>query len=383
MALGWAGTKVGGSAVSDVFMSYKSEDRELVQTLAQALEAAGISVWWDKKISAGGSWRETIAGALNSAKVVIVAWSKRTEDSSGAAWVFNEVDEAQRMRLPIIPVQLEPCIIPLGYRHVQAANLAGWKGDQSNPEWQEVLDAVRAAIAGKPIGAAVRRAPAAPAAAGKLEKSGGGAGMMIALAGVIVLAGGGFFVWKSGMIGGHAATAVVAPASITIAAEPTAPAPAPALTETQIREQVAKEYAAQQAQTQTDIAAREQAAREQGAQAVRDEAAKEQALKDAAAKEVAARQAASAASAPLQIIYFSGPGAAGSYRREGGYWNEYRASGEVAFTFRQRTETQTRLELYDQSRDMTIVIDLNAKSVSWRQANGPMNFLYPVTTWKR
>lgn len=58
--------------MADVFLSYKSEDRELVATLAHALEQAGISVWWDKKIVAGGSWRETIASALAQAKVVIV-----------------------------------------------------------------------------------------------------------------------------------------------------------------------------------------------------------------------------------------------------------------------------------------------------------------------
>src|SRR5262249_54807390 len=136
----------GVGTMADVFLSYKSEDRELVATLAHALEREGFTVWWDKKISAGGTWRETIAQALEQAKVVIVAWSKRTEDSSGAAWVFNEVDEAQRMQHPIIPVQLEACTIPLGYRHVQAADLTGWRGEADNPEWIEVRDAVQAAL---------------------------------------------------------------------------------------------------------------------------------------------------------------------------------------------------------------------------------------------
>ncbi len=138
--------------MADVFLSYKSEDRELVKTLALALEREGVSVWWDQKITVGGTWRETITSALEEAKVVIAVWSKRTEDSASAAWVFNEVDEAQRLKRPIIPVQIEPCAIPLGFRHVQCANLAGWRGDPANPEWQEVLAGVRAALAGKRLG---------------------------------------------------------------------------------------------------------------------------------------------------------------------------------------------------------------------------------------
>jgi len=180
--------------MADVFLSYKSEDRELVAPLAEALESEGVSVWWDKKIAAGGTWRETITDALAQAKVVVVAWSKRTEDSAAAAWVFNEVDEAQRMRLPLIPVQLEPCSIPLGYRHVQAANLSGWRGAPDHAEWQEVLSGVRAAIRGRPIGGAVRRRRSASALRRGNDINMGG--VLFALAGLVVALGlGGYWGW--------------------------------------------------------------------------------------------------------------------------------------------------------------------------------------------
>ncbi|MFZ2030115.1 MAG: toll/interleukin-1 receptor domain-containing protein [Vitreimonas sp.] len=166
--------------MADVFLSYKSEDRDLVWPIAQALEREGIGVWWDLKISAGGTWRETITAALDQSKVVIVVWSKRTEDSAAAAWVFNEVDEAQRLRRPIIPVQIEPCAIPLGYRHVQCANLSGWRGDPKNPEWQEVLSGVRTAMTGRRIGAAVpNRSHPAPRRSG--------VGVLIGLVGLAML----------------------------------------------------------------------------------------------------------------------------------------------------------------------------------------------------
>jgi hypothetical protein len=70
--------------------------------------------------------------------------------------VLNEVDEAARLRIPIIPVKLEHCEAPFGYRHVQAADLSDWRGEQNHPEWIEVRDGARAAIAGRALGARVQ-----------------------------------------------------------------------------------------------------------------------------------------------------------------------------------------------------------------------------------
>ena len=39
--------------MSDVFVSYKAEDRGRIAPLVQALEADGLSVWWDTQIAAG------------------------------------------------------------------------------------------------------------------------------------------------------------------------------------------------------------------------------------------------------------------------------------------------------------------------------------------
>ena len=46
--------------MSDVFVSYKAEDRSRVAPLVQALEADGLSVWWDTQIAAGSEWRQDI-----------------------------------------------------------------------------------------------------------------------------------------------------------------------------------------------------------------------------------------------------------------------------------------------------------------------------------
>lgn len=149
--------------MADVFVSYKSEDRVLVETLARALEREGFSVWWDRKILAGKAWREAILRELRGAKVVIAAWSRRTEDISAASWMLNEVDEAARLGRTVIPVMMERCEAPFGYRHVQSANLSDWRGDARHPEWREVLAGVRAALGAR------RPARIAPVGAEKLH----------------------------------------------------------------------------------------------------------------------------------------------------------------------------------------------------------------------
>ncbi|HYB58465.1 MAG TPA: toll/interleukin-1 receptor domain-containing protein, partial [Alphaproteobacteria bacterium] len=68
--------------MSDLFISYSRLDQERVEKLAQALERAGLSVWWDRRIKSGESFDRVIEQAIAEAKAVIVAWSRHSTDSS-------------------------------------------------------------------------------------------------------------------------------------------------------------------------------------------------------------------------------------------------------------------------------------------------------------
>ena len=52
--------------MSDIFISYASEDRDRVQSLARALKRKGWSVWWDRRIPIGRSFDEVIQEALDA-----------------------------------------------------------------------------------------------------------------------------------------------------------------------------------------------------------------------------------------------------------------------------------------------------------------------------
>ena len=130
--------------MTDLFISYKAEDRSRVLPLVAALEDQGISVWWDEHIGGGDDWRETILRHLETARCVIVVWSRRSVGPKGE-FVRDEASRAKRQGT-YLPVRIDKVDPPLGFGEMQVLDLAGWKGDTAHPRFQAVLAAVRARL---------------------------------------------------------------------------------------------------------------------------------------------------------------------------------------------------------------------------------------------
>ena len=118
---------------TDIFVSYKAEDRARLLPLISALEAEGFTVWWDTHIGGGTHWREDIQDHLDAAKCVIVAWTKRSVGHEGH-FVRDEATRAQRREV-YLPIRLDAVEPPLGFGEVQAISLKGWHGDRSDPRF--------------------------------------------------------------------------------------------------------------------------------------------------------------------------------------------------------------------------------------------------------
>jgi putative lipoic acid-binding regulatory protein len=131
--------------VTDIFLSYAKEDRERARNLATALEAAGWSVWWDRNIQVGQAFDQAIENALDSAKCVVVLWSKHSISSE---WVKNEAASAADSG-KLVPALIDDVRLPLEFRRKQTANLIGWEQEPSHPGFQALCGGI-AAAAGSP-----------------------------------------------------------------------------------------------------------------------------------------------------------------------------------------------------------------------------------------
>ena len=95
-----------------IFISYSSADRAaFVDRLAKDLTERDYSMWVDNLgpqyngITAGKSWKQELADALNQAALVVFVI---TPDSIRSAWCQAELKRASEQNTPIIPVLARP-----------------------------------------------------------------------------------------------------------------------------------------------------------------------------------------------------------------------------------------------------------------------------------
>ena len=128
--------------MSDIFISYAREDLDRARRLASALESRGWSVWWDRRIVAGQTFDQTIERELESARSVVVLWSK---DSIESEWTKNEATVAAERNV-LVPALLDDVRIPLEFRRKQTANLIDWDGDASHEGFQALCEGIAGRI---------------------------------------------------------------------------------------------------------------------------------------------------------------------------------------------------------------------------------------------
>src|SRR5215467_3266904 len=128
--------------MSDIFISYAREDQQRAEMLAQLLGGRGWSIFWDRTIPIGKTWRETIGRELEGARCVIVLWSKISIESD---WVAEEADDAKRRRV-LVPVLIDDIEPPLGFRSTQAADLVDWDGTEPTLAFRRLMADIAARI---------------------------------------------------------------------------------------------------------------------------------------------------------------------------------------------------------------------------------------------
>lgn len=114
--------------MSDIFISYASEDRKRILPLVRALEQTGWSVFWDRTIPVSKTWQQVIGKEVDNCKCMIVVWSNISIDKE---WVYEEAGEGKRRNI-LFPILIDRVLPPLGFRSIQAAHLMGWDGKEDS-----------------------------------------------------------------------------------------------------------------------------------------------------------------------------------------------------------------------------------------------------------
>jgi TIR domain len=133
--------------MGDIFISYSSEDRARAQKLVKTLDDGAWSIFWDRTIPAGKSWREIIGKELDDARCVIVLWSKSSIESS---WVLDEADDARR-RGVLVPILIDNVLPPIGFRSIQAVKLVDWDSEERSQTFDRLVTDIRTLIGAPPL----------------------------------------------------------------------------------------------------------------------------------------------------------------------------------------------------------------------------------------
>ncbi|HEY7005493.1 MAG TPA: TIR domain-containing protein, partial [Sphingomicrobium sp.] len=133
--------------MADVFISYARADEAVARRVAKALEAAGLSTWWDADLPAHRAYSDVIERNLAEAKAVVVLWSKT---AAASQWVRAEADFA-RNGGKLVQAQVDGTLPPMPFNQIQCADLRGWRGSTKHKGWAKLQASVQALVLGEEI----------------------------------------------------------------------------------------------------------------------------------------------------------------------------------------------------------------------------------------
>ena len=134
--------------MTDVFLSYKREDKAYARALAEALARRGLDVWWDVDLLPGERFAEEIEQVIERAKVAVVLWSARSIHSD---YVLDKARLAKERGI-LVRARIDASQPPPDFRTVQTEDLSAWDGAPASPVIAGLVDAVarRAGKASEP-----------------------------------------------------------------------------------------------------------------------------------------------------------------------------------------------------------------------------------------
>ncbi len=129
--------------MAQIFISYSKKDRRRIEPILNGLEAEGLSYWIDENLMPSErTWTAMIQAELEACGCVLVLWSPHAvasqEVEAEALYGLYEGKFAQAL--------IDDCRLNYRVERLQYADLRGWSGDRSVPEWVKLIAALRARV---------------------------------------------------------------------------------------------------------------------------------------------------------------------------------------------------------------------------------------------
>lgn len=128
----------------EIFISYARSAQPQARAIADALRASGYSVWWDDDLPAHRAYNDVIEERLNSAKAVLVVWSR---DGASSEWVRAEADAARHGR-KLVQLSIDGVIPPMPFNQIQCPALRDWDGTTDEPAWRKIERSIAELVRG-------------------------------------------------------------------------------------------------------------------------------------------------------------------------------------------------------------------------------------------
>lgn len=131
--------------MTDVFISYKREDRQKARAIAAALAKTGLDVWWDIELLPGQRFADEINAVIDQAKAAVVLW---TPKSIASHRVIAEAAHALQRDI-LVPAWIEHVELPVPFNTLHTLDLTKWNGTPTDPLLEGLIAGIQRLV-GRP-----------------------------------------------------------------------------------------------------------------------------------------------------------------------------------------------------------------------------------------
>lgn len=177
--------------MADVFLSYARADLAKAQRVKAALEAAGLSVFFDVEgLDGGDVFPDVLDREVKTAGAVVSLWSPH---ALSRPWVKQECSIGLKRKC-LVPVAIEPLgqlDVPVAFEGLQVIDFTGFHAAADTPEWRQLMRALARTLKRPELLGEAQGAAGKPKAVKAAAKGGGINPLLVGFVALALAVGGG------------------------------------------------------------------------------------------------------------------------------------------------------------------------------------------------